>query len=131
MTGSDTAALMWRAVSRFSVMVSRFTSGIARWAADTAKLDDHTSGKPAASMRRAESASWAPTMGTSPGRRRSERNREALVMMTPLARVGLLGPGRRLLLGIVLQRHLGLLALHAPDELGVGGGLDDLVELRA
>ena len=52
MTGMETASSMYRAVSRFSVMVSRFTSGIARWAAETAKEDDHTSGKPAASMRR-------------------------------------------------------------------------------
>jgi hypothetical protein len=37
--------------------VRRFTSGIARWAADTAKDDDHTSGKPAASIRRADRAS--------------------------------------------------------------------------
>ncbi len=38
-------------------MVRRFTSGTARWAAETAKLEDHTTGKPAASMSFAERAS--------------------------------------------------------------------------
>src|SRR5437773_1686045 len=83
MTGIETAASMWRATSRFSVMVSRFTSGMARWAADTVKLDDHTTGKPAASMSLADSASWAPTIGTRPGRRSRARSIAAFGMGIP------------------------------------------------
>ena len=78
-TGRPTARLMWAAASSVSVIVRRLTSGIARWAAETVKLEDQTTGKPAASISLALSASWAPTAGTRPGRARSSRRIRALL----------------------------------------------------